>query len=167
MPSHLSLKSGCTDLLKASRGTGGCAHSRPNSQVTAVCVVPHSMLHLLPQLFVEQLRGTVLPLSGGLNEKHSPRGSYAWTLGPQLALLFGRVLEPLEGAALLEEKCWMPALRVWNLAHFLFSLSLSFSPCFPCADEMWALSFLLLLPHPTCQDGLNPSGIGTKWTLLP
>lgn len=61
MPSHLSLKSGCTDLLKASRGTGGCAHSRPNSQVTAVCVVPHGMLHLLPQLFVEQLRGAVLP----------------------------------------------------------------------------------------------------------
>lgn len=114
MPSHLSLKSGCTDLLKASRGTGGCTHSRPNSQVTAVCVVPHSMLHLLPQLFVEQLRGTVLPLSGGLNEKHSPRGSYAWTLGPQLALLLGRVLELLEGAASLEEKCWMPALRVWN-----------------------------------------------------
>lgn len=64
------------------------------------------------------------------------------TLGPQLAVLFGEMMEYLGDAAMLEEVCpWEWAQKVYNLTL----LPLSFLS-FLCV-ELSALAIMLCLPH--------------------
>lgn len=64
-------------------------------------------------------------------------GSYVWTLGPQLVVLFGKVLGPLVGRALLEE--------IHQCVYSLVPLPI-LSYCFLCVNVMWLASFLLPQP---------------------
>lgn len=53
-----------------------------------------------------------------------------WTSGLQLVVLFGEVIEPLWGRALLEKGChWGPSLRIYIVLHVLFPL------CFLCVAK--------------------------------
>lgn len=68
----------------------------------------------------------------GLREKYVARGSAVCTPGPYLVVLFGEVLEPLEGAALLQE------VRYWGMAMNVFKASPHF--------QVTPASFLFQLP---------------------
>lgn len=47
------------------------------------------------------------------------RRSGVWTIGSQSIALFGEVMKPLEGAALLEEVChWEKGEELIALSHF-------------------------------------------------
>lgn len=80
----------------------------------------------------------------------SPSGPGVKTLGPQLVTLFGTVMEPLRGGALLEEaSLWGPDLSIYSLA-LLLVLCLSLSPSLP--------TFLLpSLPHPSISFSRLPA----------
>lgn len=78
----------------------------------------------------------------------SPIGSYIWTLGPHLVVLFEKIEKPLGGGGLLEEvhrSGWV--LTFYSMTYLLFSLSLSLtlsrslapSPLLPMCVETWSL----------------------------
>lgn len=73
----------------------------------------------------------------------SSRGPGVKTLGPQLVTLFGMVMEPLRGGALLEEaSLWGRDLSIYSLA-LLLVLSLSLPPNLPPSFPPPPLHFLL------------------------
>lgn len=88
---------------------------------------------------------------GMRNVPHPHPGSGIWTLGSQFVMLFGEVLEPLSGGALMEEVCR------WGKANFLFALCLVL--VVQEVNSQLPPPSLPLAARPPCHGGLLTSGI--------